>query len=104
MKTISATIENGVIVPCEPLKWPHGADVVVTVREPHEEGVAGEEDDPLGDDPACIERWIDHMENTPFVAFTDDEWEAMKKERQEEKVLFARLHDERIEKLAAIWK
>jgi hypothetical protein len=74
MTTIDATVQKGRIVTREPVEWPDGAEVRVTLCEPDE--------DIFGDSPESIARWLALAASIPAPTISDAEWEVMQSERR----------------------
>lgn len=89
MTTLIAKVRNGRIeLPPTP-EFPEGSEVNVTI-EPAVESlpVAGKpmgyaSDEEYGTDPESIARWIAEFEAMEPLDISDEEWEAIRKDRQE---------------------
>ena len=81
MSTIIGVVRDGLIVPREPVDWPDGTEVEVTLRSadslPELQGMTEEEQ---GDSPEAIARWIAAMEAIPTPTMTEKEWAAMEED------------------------
>jgi hypothetical protein len=86
MSTIMATVRDGVIVPREPLDWPNGAKVGVTLlsddNEPELRGMTEEEQ---GETPEAIAKWLAEWNAIPTPIMSDEEWSAWEQRRREDK-------------------
>lgn len=78
MLTIQARVQDGTIIPREPLTWPNGTEVDVTLHPT-------DPDDIFDDTPESIARWFALLEATPFPTLTDAEWAAWQQRRLEDR-------------------
>ncbi len=85
MTTISGTVQDGVIVPREPIDWPNGTEVYVAKNEMTLYDEMMDNDPVLGTSPEAIERWLAEVEALPIPTMTDEEWAAWEKRRREDK-------------------
>lgn len=99
MSTITGTVQNGVIVPREPIGWPNGTEVYVAKSELALYDEMMENDPVLGTSPEAIARWLAELDALPVPTMTDDKWAAWEQRRREDKEWELARAEERHQKL-----
>ena len=86
MNSITATVQDGVIVPREPLIWPNGTEVEVSAL-PNGDAteLRGMTEEEQGDSPEAIARWLAELDAIPTPIMSDAEWAAWEQRRREDK-------------------
>ena len=100
MNTITATVQDGVIVPREPLAWPNGTEVEVTAL-PSEDASEprGMTEEEQGDSPEAIERWLAEFRSIPPLSMTPEEeaeWIADRKAQRDFDRAASEVRDEKL--------
>lgn len=91
---IKGTIENGRIVPSEPIRWPNGTEVAIDALE---------EDRLQGDDPESIADWIAWYQSLEPLIMSPEEEAAWRDERAARKAFEESHFDGDAERLGRMW-
>src|SRR5688572_18586390 len=86
MTTVTGTLRSGLIVPNQPLDWPDGAEVAITLKPAFEAiELRGMTEAEQGDTPEAIDRWIGELNAIPTPAISDEDWAAWEQSRRDDK-------------------
>lgn len=71
MQSVTATWQNGQIVPDGPVNWPEGCRL--NIQPASTEQITGMTEEEQGDDPESIRRWIEEFDAIPPLPMTTEE-------------------------------
>jgi hypothetical protein len=103
MIAISGTVQNGVIVPREPIDWPDGTEVFIALSELALYDEMMDHHPVLGTSAEAIARWQAEFESLPVPQMTDEEWVAWEQRRREDKEWELAHAEERHKRIIQQW-